>query len=259
MILQHKDIDIFYTDEGSGRTVVLLHGFLEDHTMWNDISSELVKTNRIISIDLLGHGRTGCLGEVHTMSDMAEVVKALLNHLNIEEVILIGHSMGGYVALAFAEKHIKKVKGLCLMNSTYEADDEELKIRRAKANEMVIDNFESMVRMSFANLFSESSKEKFRTEFKAALKIALKTSVQGYISAQEGMRLRKDQTTFFTNAGFKKTLLLGIKDAVLNSKAIAEFSENNEISVSIFSEGHMSHIENKTECINSIMHFVEKI
>ncbi len=259
MILPYKGIDIFYTDEGSGNPIVLLHGFLEDHTMWDFALPEIKKNNRTITIDLLGHGKTGCMSETHLMIDMADVVDAVLSHLNINESILIGHSMGGYIALAYAENNTEKVKGLCLMNSTFEADGEELKARRTRANEMVKDNFESMVRMSFANLFSESSKEKFEVEFKAALKIALETSVDGYIAAQEGMKLRKDQTMFFKNASFSKAILLGKKDVVLNSKAIAEFAKTNEITVSIFSEGHMSHIENKTECLNSIIHFIENI
>jgi len=259
MILQYKSIDVFYTDEGSGNPVVLLHGFLEDHTMWSDISSELVKTNRVITIDLLGHGKTGCLGDVHLMEDMASAVDAVLNHLKIEALILAGHSMGGYVALAYAENNIPKVKGLCLMNSTFEADDEERKALRTRANKMVRDNFKNMVRMSFANLFSEYSKKMFKPAFQAALQIALKTPILGYIAAQEGMRLRKDQTMFFKNSAFIKAILLGEKDSVLNSKAIEAFAKTNEIPVTLFAEGHMSHIENKTECINSIMHFVENI
>lgn len=259
MILQYKGIDVFYNDEGTGKTVVLLHGFLEDYTMWKDISIELIKTNRVITLDLLGHGKTDCLGDVHTMNDMAKTVDLVLSHLNISESILIGHSMGGYVALAYAKKNIEKVKGLCLMDSTYEADDDELKARRVRANKMVRTNFESMVRMSFANLFSESSKEKFNTEFESALHIALKTSVQGYIAGQEGMKLRKDMTSFFVNAPFNKAIILGKKDSVLNSEKIAGFAKKHHIHVSMFSEGHMSHIENKTECLNNIMHFIENI
>jgi len=259
MILQYKDIDVFYTDEGSGNAVVLLHGFLEDHTMWAFVLPELKKNHRVITIDLLGHGKTDCLGERHLMTDMADVVDAILNHLKIDELMLVGHSMGGYVALAYAEKYAEKVKGLCLMNSTFESDDEELKALRTRANNMVKDNFESMVRQSFARLFSENSKTKFKPEFDAALQIALNTSVQGYIAAQEGMKLRKDQTTFFVNTAFKKAILLGKKDAVLNSKAIAEFANRNDISATIFSEGHMGHIENKTEYLYKIMHFVENM
>ncbi len=257
--LTYKNIQIHYTDGGSGDAVILLHGFLEDHTMWHDISLELIKTHRVVTIDLLGHGETGSLSNTHLMNNMADAVEAVLNHLKIDELILIGHSMGGYVALAYAEKTPTKVSGLCLMNSTFEADEDERKALRTRANKMVKDNFVNMVRMSFANLFSEYSRELFKAEFETALQIALKTSVQGYIAAQEGMRLRKDATSFFIDAPFKKAIILGRKDAVLDSESLFRSASKHCIPVDLFSEGHMSHIENKTECISSIMHFIENI
>lgn len=85
------------------------------------------KKNRIICIDLLGHGHTGCLGYVHSMELMAETVEAVLKHLKITRSTFIGHSMGGYVALAFAEKNPDALRGLCLMNSTASPDTLEKK------------------------------------------------------------------------------------------------------------------------------------
>jgi len=85
MYLKHKGVDIFYTDSGQGNAVVLLHGFLESTTMWTPFIASLSKKNRIITIDLLGHGKTGCLGYVHSMELMAETVAAVLKHLNIAQ------------------------------------------------------------------------------------------------------------------------------------------------------------------------------
>ena len=107
-----KGIDLFYTDQGKGNPIVLLHGFLENSKMWMDLVPEISKKNRVICIDLLGHGKTPCLGYVHTMELMAEAVESILNHLKIKDSIIIGHSMGGYVALAFAEKNPKRVKSI---------------------------------------------------------------------------------------------------------------------------------------------------
>ena len=109
MNLQFKGIDLFYTDQGTGIPVILLHGFLENSTMWDDLTPELSKKYRVICIDLLGHGNTACLGYIHTMELMAEAVEAIIKYLQIKQSVLIGHSMGGYVALAYAEKNPKKV------------------------------------------------------------------------------------------------------------------------------------------------------
>lgn len=256
MNLEYKSCNIFYKDEGKGSTIVLLHGFLEDSSMWNTLIPELTKTNRVITIDLLGHGETDTLGYIHTMKDMANAVKAVLKHLKLRKYTFIGHSMGGYVALAFAKLFPESIKGLCLLNSTYEADDMDRKALRARANKMVQTNYENMVRMSFANLFSTESKLKHIEAYNAALKIALKTPVQGYMAANEGMRLREDSSVFFAEATFKKIVLLGKKDSLLNIENILKFTNKHNIESHVFSEGHMSHIENKADYIKHILCFV---
>jgi len=259
MILKYKGININYTVSGKGSAVVLLHGFLEDLTMWKDTVAILEKTNKVICIDLLGHGKTGCIGYIHTMTDMAEAVKTVLNHLRLRKYKFIGHSMGGYVALAFAKSYPESIKSLCLMNSTFEADDAERKNLRTRANKMVQHNFDNMVRMSFANLFSTESKTNYKNEYEVALAIALKTPIQGYMAANEGMKLREDSSFFFKNASFKKLLLLGKKDPVLNCEKLSKITSNQQIEVIYFSEGHMSHIENKKELLKAIVYFIEKI
>ena len=257
MILEYKGINIFYTDQGKGTAIILLHGFLENSTMWNGFLPDLTKKNRVICIDLLGHGKTNCLGYIHTMEEMAEAVQAVLKHLNLRRYYMIGHSMGGYVALAYAEKKPETLKGLCLMNSTYKADDDERKLLRARANKMIQTNFNNMVRMSFANLFSEKSKTLYKTEFDAALNEALKTPIQGYISCQEGMRIRPDRQEFFKSLNCKKSIIIGESDPVVDGEKLIEETKNTIINTVILSEGHMSHIENSKMCLNEIMHFIE--
>ncbi|WP_055447100.1 alpha/beta fold hydrolase [Lacinutrix mariniflava] len=257
MILEYKGIDVFYTDQGKGSVVVLLHGFLEDSSMWQNVASELVEKNRVITIDLLGHGKTGCLGYVHKMEDMAAAVYAVLRHLKLKKYVFIGHSMGGYVALAFAKLYPDSIKGLCLLNSTYQEDDKDRKQLRARANKMAQSNYENMVRMSFANLFSVESKLKHIEAYNNALEVALKTPVQGYMAANEGMRLREDSSIFFAEAPFKKIILLGEKDTILNTEEILLFTDKHNIETFVFSEGHMSHIENKKEVNKKLLFFIE--
>jgi pimeloyl-ACP methyl ester carboxylesterase len=254
--LSFKNTKVSYTDFGKGSVVVLLHGFLENSTMWNAIIPEISKTNRVLVIDLLGHGKTECLGYVHSMETMADAVFEVLKSLRIRKITLIGHSMGGYVGLAFAEKHAKMIKGLCLMNSTSLADDEERKELRARANKMVQHNFKNMVQMSFTNLFSEKSRTKFKPEMELALAEALKTPVQGYIACQEGMRIRPNRTRVLSENSFKKLIIIGKKDPVLTfDEALEEVKKTNSEAI-VFENGHMSHIENKKELSVALKCFV---
>ena len=159
--LIYKGINVSFSDQGKGTAVILLHGFLENATMWKNIKPQLAKRNRVITIDLLGHGKTGCLGYVHTMEMMADAVHVVLSHLKIRKSVFIGHSMGGYVALAFAEIHPDKLKGLVLLNSTTRGDSEDRKILRKRANQAVHSNYENLVKMSIGNLFGPKSRTFF--------------------------------------------------------------------------------------------------
>ena len=257
--IEYKNIQIYFTDEGSGQSIVLLHGFLENSTMWNNLKPHLLKNNRVICIDLLGHGKTECLESVHTMEHMAEAVYHVLAHLNVNHCILIGHSMGGYVALAYAKLFSSKISGLCLMNSTYKADDDELKLLRARANKLVKDNFKNMVQLSFKNLFAPQSKIDHKEAIAAALSEALKTSVNGYIAAQKGMRIRLDSKAVFKQLKCKKLIIIGEKDTVIDGDILKK--EANELQTEIveFPDGHMSHIENNEDFTYNIVHFIENI
>ncbi|MEE9408811.1 MAG: alpha/beta hydrolase [Polaribacter sp.] len=259
MVLEFKNAEIFYTDQGKGTAIVLIHGFLENTTMWQNIVPELSKRNRVITIDLLGHGKSDCLGYMHSTELFSETIEAVLKHLRIRKSILIGHSLGGYVALAFAEKNPNKVKGLCLMNSTTEEDDDERKTLRLRANKMIQDNFTNMIRMSFANLFGEKSRTVFKDEMKLALNEALQTPIQGYIAGQEGMRIRPNRNHVLVNNDFKKLIIIGKKDPVLDFETSLKEAENTDSEVVVFPDGHMSHIENKDELTNVLKEFVKKL
>lgn len=252
MVLNYKNASVFYTDTGKGTTIVLLHGFLENASMWNEIASELSKRNRVVTIDLLGHGSSDCLGYVHFMELFAEVLEAVLKQLRIRRLILIGHSLGGYVALSFAERNPQKVKGLCLMNSTSHEDSYERKQLRDRANVMIQKNFTNLVRMSFTNLFSETSRKKYVDQINRALNEALQTSVQGYIAGQEGMKLRPNRNHVLAENNFKKMIIIGKKDPVLEVQKLTEEAENTNSKRIVFPDGHMSHIEN-TEALISVL------
>ncbi len=256
--LSFKSTNVSYTDSGKGPVVVLLHGFLENNTMWNKIIPEISNVNRVLAIDLLGHGKTGCLGYVHSMELMAGAVFAILKSLRIRKIRLIGHSMGGYVSLAFAEKYPKMITGLCLLNSTAYPDDTARKKLRTRANTMVQTNFHKMVRMSFLNLFGEESKPLFKDEIDAALSEALKTPLQGYLACQEGMKIRPNRMAVLKNNDIKKLIIQGKKDPVLSTKDALEIAKKTNSEIVLLSGGHMSHIENKFAIISIFKKFIKK-
>jgi pimeloyl-ACP methyl ester carboxylesterase len=258
MILNFKNANIFYSDEGKGTAVVLIHGFLENSTMWDKIKPELIKKNRIITVDLLGHGKSDCLGYVHSMELFAETIEAVLKHVKIRKYILVGHSLGGYISLALAKMKSTKIKGLCLLNSTSYEDSEERKKLRTRANKMVQNNFENMVKLSISNLFHQENLAAFKVEIDAVKKEALQTSLQGYIAAQEGMKLRENTNLILSENNFKKLLIIGKKDPVLEYEISIEEAKKTNSELVVFPDGHMSHIENTAELIAVLKDFLRR-
>ena len=253
----YKNTKISYTDAGKGTAVVLLHGFLENSTMWNYLAPVLAKKNRVVCIDLLGHGQTDCLGYVHTMEDMADAVHQVLAELKIRKAIFVGHSMGGYIALAFAELYPEFMKGLVLLNSTSRADSDERITNRTRAIKAVKQNYVAAVRMSIANLFSEENREKLVEQIEWVREEALQTPLQGIIAAQEGMKLRKDREVLLHFAPYPIMLILGKKDPVLNYEENLEQIEGTNVKLVTFNDGHMSHLENQAELEKVIVGFLK--
>lgn len=255
----HKNILISYSDTGKGRAIVLLHGFLENKKMWDAFIPEFSKKYRVITVDLLGHFQTDCMGYVHTMEDNADIVHAILTHLRIRKAVFVGHSMGGYVALAFAELFPEKVKGLVLLNSTSKADSEERKVNRDRAIKAVKKDYETFIRLSIANLFSEDNREKLDSVIEKVKIEALKTPLQGIIASLEGMKTRKDREFILQSASFPILLILGKKDSVLNYEENIEQVKDTSVNLVTFADGHMSHIENQEELISVLMKFFKTV
>jgi pimeloyl-ACP methyl ester carboxylesterase len=259
MIANHfiyKNTTISYNDSGEGNPIVLLHGFLENKSMWDYFTPIFTQKNRVVSIDLLGHGKSDCLGYIHTMEDQAEMVFSVLSHLQINKVTLIGHSMGGYIALAFAEKYPKKLSKMVLLNATAFEDSQVRKKNRDRAIKMVKKDVVSFVRLSIANLFSDQSRDTLKKEIEFCKIEALKTPLQGIIASLEGMKIRKGRLEVLQKAKYPTLLVLSEKDSVLDYEIHKKQIETTNIILKTVSAGHMSYLENKIEVEKILLDFI---
>ena len=227
--------------------------------MWDFYIPEFAKKNRVITIDLLGHGETECLSYVQTMEDNADAVHAVLSELRIRKAIFVGHSMGGYVALAFAELYPDTIKGLILLNSTASADSEERKTNRDRAIKVVKHSFMNFISLSIANLFSESNRERLASAIENVKKEALKTPLQGIVASLEGMKIRQDREVLLHLTPYPKLMILGEKDPVLNYEETKQQIENTAVKLVTFPDGHMTHIENQDQLLIVLLAFFKSI
>jgi pimeloyl-ACP methyl ester carboxylesterase len=193
------------------------------------------------------------------MEDNADAVHSVLSELRVRKAIFVGHSMGGYVALALAELYPANIRGLVLLNSTSKADSEERKKNRDRAIKAVKKDYMGFIRLSIANLFSPDNREKFTKQIENVKLEALKTPLQGIIASLEGMKIRKDREVLLHLTPYPKMLILGKKDPVLVYPESLEQIENTNVKLVTFPDGHMSPIENQEELKEVLLAFFKEI
>ncbi len=254
MIYPYKNIPIYYETFGKGSAIVLLHGFLESSTMWKPVIPKLSKNNTVVTIDFPGHGKSDIISEIHTMELIAEVVDEILKHLQIPSATFIGHSMGGYIVLAYAEMFSEKVEKLILLNSTPVADSEEKKKTRNRALKVIDQNPQAYINMAIGNLFAETSRGKFSSEIETLKAEAYSFPVEGIKAAIKGMRDRKDRTEVLKSFNKAKHMILAEEDPILPLLETKLVAEKCNVSLKIIGGGHISMIENRDSVVK-YLHF----
>lgn len=244
MTVDYKGSKLFYTVTGAGAACILLHGFLENITIWDVLRTQLENSHKVICIDLPGHGQSDVLNGTQSIAAMADAVLQVVEREKLGKVDLVGHSMGGYVALAFAEANPEKVNGVLLLNSTPVADDEQRIANRKHGIAMAKKNYEAIVKMSIANLFASTNRKKLEKEIEKLKDEALKTPVEGYIAGQIAMMNRPDLSNFFKEATFKKAMLLGENDTLIEAFETKKAFFDKIPEIAILSGGHVLFIEN---------------
>ena len=254
--IEFKGLPIHYTERGKGPAVVLLHGFLESRVMWKDIIKGLAATRRVIAIDLLGHGQTPCLSYVHTMDEMAEAVHAVLKALGLRKVHLVGHSMGGYVGLAFAEHYPDMLKSLTLFYSTSQADPPEKRKDRDRAIAVVKQNPLLFVNASFPALFAGGPEARKPAGYAANLKVARETKAQGIVAALEGMKRRPDREVLLHFGAAPVYMISGEEDPRVPLESVKREHQAPRVGeVVITPGGHMGHLEEPGRCLQALRRF----
>ncbi len=259
MTISFKNGTIYYEESGSGNPLILLHGYTESIKIWQDYKESLLKKFRIILIDLPGHGNSSILDEVHTMDLMADAVKAVLDHLNISTSVIIGHSMGGYVSLAFARKHARMLKGLGLFHSTSLADGDETKQLRERAIEAISRNHSAFLMNFIPELFAAETREFYQSDIQNLIDEASTMDPRALIAAQKGMKDRSSTLDVLINASFPVMFIAGQKDTRVPFENIWVQMALTETAHSLIlrNVGHMGFIEAKIQCLNFLESFVQ--
>jgi len=257
--IELPDIIMYYTDSGGTKEPVLLvHGFPLSSEIWQKLIPLLKTDYRIIAPDLRGHGLTDAPMIEYSLEQMADDLFNLLNKLKIEKVHFVGHSMGGYIALAFLEKYPEKLLSITMLHSTTYADTEEgLKGReqtiKTIENEGLAKYAENMANKLFAQDFALANPE----EVAEIAKIINTTSLRAVIQTIKAIMKRPCRTNRLAEANIPVLFLMGAEDSLIPSARILPLQEmlpkaNFRIMAKV---GHMGMIEEPVEVARILREF----
>jgi pimeloyl-ACP methyl ester carboxylesterase len=252
---------INYSDTGTGNVIVFLHGFLETSAIWDDFTEQLSGQFRIIAMDLPGFGDSGVLAEEHSMELMATELRNILEIEGVSKCVLVGHSMGGYVAMAFAELYPAFLKGLILFHSHTGADSEEAKANRDRAVKIVEKDKIEFITSFIPELFAPHNRKVYNKEIALLSDLAAQNSKEGIIAAIKGMKNRKDRTALLNKLKCPVLFIAGKYDTRAPLDLVLSQVDSSEKAVVAILEdsGHMGFIEARDETLEIINDFASTV
>ena len=245
--------NIHYKTEGSGEVVVLLHGFLENESMWDEITKNLYKTKQVIRLDFPGFGESEYIEDLTSMESFADCTLQLLNKLNINSWSLIGHSMGGYIALELCKLFPRKIKHLILFHSSAKSDTESKKKDRDRAIKAVFEKKKVYLKTAIPFLFPEQLQNSCSEFIQKMITKANLLDPKGITTAIGAMKNRKNNCELVQSLNCKKTYIAGNLDPLLPIENLKkEAIANGADFIEIKNTGHMSHWENAEMAVEEI-------
>jgi pimeloyl-ACP methyl ester carboxylesterase len=230
---------------------VLIPGFLETRAAVVPLAEQWASRYRVVLVDVLGHGESGCAGYVHTMEDQADAVLAVLRAERIRFFRVAGHSMGGYIALALMDRVPDRLRGVLLLNTHPFADSEERRALRRRAMEIAKKEKSSYLHAAIPALVAPENVERLREELRVMTDAARTIPVQGILAAQEGMMLRPDRSGLLhTVQPFPVVVVAGVEDPVIPMSTTETFWNLPGVTRRVtLPGGHLSFLEAGVEAL----------
>lgn len=246
---------LHFRERGKGAPVILIHGFPFNQNIWNDFAEKLARDFRVITIDLPGFGESAQLAGQFSIDDVGQQVTSWIKETGLQGSVLIGHSLGGYVALSVAAAEPSYISGLALFHSTALPDSEEKKQSRNKVLEFIASNGVSAFTSNFITpLFADPNSPTVAWVRSIATE-ASREAVTGYTVA---MRDRKDRTTALKAFPGPVLFVTGEKDPGITVESIekqATLCRSPHVYV-LTQVAHMGMFEDEKRCLEIFRKFV---
>jgi pimeloyl-ACP methyl ester carboxylesterase len=253
---------IHFYDTGKGNAIVLIHGYLESAEIWRDLAYRLSEKYRVITIDLPGHGLSDICGKVNTMEFLATLIKELLDKLGVGKIFLTGHSLGGYITLAFLELFPERLSGYCLFHSqpfpdtveAIEKREREIKIVDAGKKDLVYSD-------NITQMFAKTNLEKFSDALIRSREIASRITPGGIVAVLNGMKERPSRLSLMEEGRVPCLWILGSMDNYIPCDLIQTkvHLPSNALVVILKNSGHIGFVEEESRTVEVVTEFADKL
>lgn len=253
---------VSYTVKGEGEALVFLHGYLESKSVWRNFTRYFEPNYKVICIDLPGHGSSDVLKTVHSMRDMAQLVKFVIDTCGVAKASVIGHSMGGYVALALVDYYPEKVESLVMFSSSALSDSTEKKLARNRDIDMVRSGKKDiLVNQNIPNMFAPQNLVEYSAELEAIKEQAKQMSDIGIIAALEGMKTRVNNANMMKYLNIPVLFIAGVLDHLVQVDVSRRQVVNakNLVYKELENSGHMGYIEEEALSVEYLKDFLETV
>jgi len=244
---------------GEGPVVVLLHGYLEALEIWVKFAERLSNRYKVVLIDLPGHGKSTVMAGYPSLERMAGIVYDICREERLKKIFLAGHSMGGYITLAYLEKYAESLSGFSLVHSHPFADPPETVEKREREISLVqACKKETICMVNITNAFAPENLEPLQAEVEFAREIACKTSGDGVIAALKAMKKRPDRSTLLSHTKLPFLWILGKKDQYIPYKKVLEkvqLPKHGKI-IALEKSGHQGFMEEENLVVNAFCNFI---
>jgi pimeloyl-ACP methyl ester carboxylesterase len=240
---------------GNGPHLCFLHGFCEDSTIWDNAINHFSQTHTCITIDLPGFGKSKNL-KFQSIPEFADAVFQILRHEKIENPIIFGHSLGGYIACEYASKHPQSISGIGLIHSTSMKDSEKKKENRKKAITFIKKYGTSeFFQLFIKKLVAENNQLLLGNKL---INVIKNTPTKSVINGMNAMMDRSDHSHLLSQVDYPVLFILGDKDEHYSKNEIlnqASKCKNAQVEI-IENSGHLSMVENEKAFQSAVQKFL---
>lgn len=244
-----------YSVTGRGAHALLcLHGYLEDRQSYSFLKNSFDEKYKVICPDFPGHGGSLDWDQGYSIDDLSEAILEILAAEDILFVSILGHSMGGYVAIDLATKLKERAKHCVLINSHPFGDSDEQKSHRRKAIKIIGLKKALYLQEAVHGLVPDNYGSRVEKEKSLLLDHANQISEQSLIQALECMLNRDNQEEAFTSSSAKKIMIQAKQDPIIDSAKVQAFADEHQMDLKWFEGGHMTWLERPI----SLVRFLKK-